>query len=136
MTDNQKAIDETLKQRKYSVEKIDNFKNKLNKNFDELTSEQLSVKATTLKDLYDKYELKCVALYSLVTQSETKQEDEEIESMCEVLKSKIMTKINAISKHNSESSANAAPPVEQMTNVEKSQPEPKSLPELGVLMVA
>lgn len=98
MAEDEKKIAEARSQRQFYVDKIRKFEKSLAQDFDQLKQHELNEKSTRLRDLYDKFECKCMLLGCVDANSGTSQEDDEIEAMRSVWQSKIINKIEALNQ--------------------------------------
>lgn len=97
----EKEKSEAQAQRRFYLEKIKKFEKVLAQDFDQLTKHDLNEKAKRLKELLEKFELKCVSLGCVDHTSDHSDENEEIDALCSVLQSKIQKRIDILNEEKS-----------------------------------
>lgn len=98
MSDAEKQKAEAQSQRQFYYDKILKFEKSLAQNFDTLMQHELKEKSSRLKDLLDKFEIKCLSLGCLDSTGATTSDDERIDELCMSMQSKIAQKIDDLEK--------------------------------------
>lgn len=106
-SEKEKEKSDAMSQRQFYYDKIVKYQKSM-ANFDELTQHQLKEKASRLKELFDKFELKCLNLGCIDPTAMATQEDEEIEALCSTLQSKIAKRIDILDKNEAKINAQNA----------------------------
>lgn len=118
MSESEKEKADAMSQRQFYYEKIVKF-GKSMANFDELTQHQLKEKSNRLKELFEKFEMKCLNLGCVDPTAMATQEDDEIEALSSTLQSKIAKRLDILDKE--EAKINAQNAIDSQCDANKNE---------------